>query len=205
MSQQQTKMAELQKGDIPPGVLNEKRRTIYNKMNNESITFTKYSYETNGDFTEMLIGVAPGGGPPPHYHNTYGEKFEAIDGELVVVIGESREHKKIGPGESAWVPMGTQHRFTNEGEGWVQAKASMIPASPGFERALYIVFGLAEDDLVVQGGLPKSLVQTAIISSMSDMRFPGISGWFLNSVVDVLAWYGKWSGEEERLLQKYWH
>lgn len=197
-------MSEKRDRTIPPGVLDEKRRTVYNKVNKETITFTKYGYETDGAMTEAIIGVAPGGGPPPHYHVTYSEKFEPIDGILTVVLGDKDEHRKIGPGETAWVPMGTKHRFTNDTEGWINSKGSVFPASAGFERALYILFGLADDDLVQKDGMPKSLVQTAVISKMSDMKFTGISGMLLNALVDVLAWYGRWSGEEERLLQKYW-
>ncbi len=194
-------MAQKRDRNIPPGVLDASRRTITNKTSKEVITWHKYGYETNGQLAEATIDVLPGGGPPLHYHTTYNEKFEGLEGQATLYVND--KVVKLNPGETLFVPMGTRHRFTSE-NGLVKLKGQVLPASAGFERSLYILFGLNNDDLAGPDGLPKSLVQMAIIGEMSDMRFPGLGGMFVNLLTKVLAWYGRVSGEEERLLQKYW-
>ena len=196
---------KIQKRDrnVPPGVLSEARRTIVNKVTGESITWLKYGYETNGELSEATVDCNEGGGPPLHYHTTYNERFEAVEGQATIFVGDAKTPKRLNPGETAWVPMGTHHRFTSE-NGVIKMKGQVIPSLPGFERSLYILFGLAQDDQCNKEGLPNSIVQTAIISRMSDMKFPGLSGVFMNMLIEMFAWYGRVSGEEERLLQKYW-
>ena len=187
--------------DVPPGILDESRRTIVNKVTGETVFWTKYGYETNGQLSEAMVDCKQGGGPPLHYHTTYNERFEAVEGQATIFVGD--EIRRINPGESSFVPMRTKHRFTSE-KGVIKMRGEVFPSSRGFERSLYVLFGLAQDDQTDTEGMPKSLMQTAIISNMSDMKFPGVSGVFMNMLVGVLAWYGRVSGEEERLLQKYW-
>ena len=187
--------------NVPPGILNEARRTIVNKVTGETVFWNKYGYETKGELSEATIDCQSGGGPPLHYHTTYNERFESVEGRFTIFVGDKVRH--LNHGETSFIPMGTTHRFTSE-EGVSRAKGQVLPSSPGFERSLYILFGLAGDDQLDKEGLPKSLVHTAIISSMSDMLFPGIGGAFMNMLIGVFAWYGRVSGEEERLLQKYW-
>ena len=187
--------------NVPPGILNEARRTIVNKVTGETVFWNQYGYETKGELSEATVDCQQGGGPPPHYHTTYNERFEGVEGRVTMFIGDKAIH--LDPGESQLVPMGAKHRFTSE-EGIIKARVQIFPFSLGFERSLYILFGLAGDDQLDKEGMPKSIIQTAIISSMSDMLFPGIGGAFMNMLVGILAWYGRISGEEERLLQKYW-
>jgi hypothetical protein len=45
-----------------------------------------------------------------------------------------------------------------------------------------------------------------VCADMSDMYFPGIIWRTLGSIfVKTVAAYGRWSGEEERLLKRYWY
>lgn len=189
---------------VPPGILDPKRRTITNKNTGEVVTWRKYGYETNGELAEAEISCAPGGGPPLHFHTTYNEKFEAVEGITSLYLGDAKEPITLLPGQTAWVPMGTKHRFTNLQKELIRMKGQVIPASAGFERSMYILFGLNEDGMANKEGVPKSIVHTAIISKMSDMKFAGVSGMIMNAMLSAFAWYGEWSGEEERLLQKYW-
>jgi quercetin dioxygenase-like cupin family protein len=196
-------MASKRDRNIPPGVLSADRRTIVNKMMGERAEFRKYSYETEGKTSEITIWVRPGGGPPSHYHTTYAERFTVDDGELIVKLGNAKTIT-LKAGQSADVPTGVTHTFTAEGDKEVKFHASVIPAHPGFERGLYILYGLSGDDLLTPQGLPKSMIHTALIVDMSDMFFPGAQGLLMNCMVRILAVYGRWSGEEEKLLQKYW-
>lgn len=191
--------------NIPPGVLDEKRRTIRNKNTGETITWKTYGYETKGEKAVAELVCNPGGGPPLHYHTTYAERFEAVDGELGVTIGAKRETLRLKPGERADVPIGTVHRFFNDGDKDITFKGFVLPAHAGFERSLYILFGLNNDGLAdPKTNLPHNILHTALIGDMSDMKFAGFQGRLMNYMGKVLAAYARWTGVEEELLQKYW-
>ena len=193
---------------IPPGVQDEKRRTITNKNSGEIITFQKYGYETEGKEAAALLICKPGGGPPIHYHNSYAERFEAVEGEMGVMLGKNHTTLKelhLRPGEGADIPIGAVHRFFNDGDKDVTFRGYVRPANSGFERSLYILFGLNNDGLAdPKTGMPLSMLHTALIGDMSDMRFPGFHGGMMNYVGKLLATYARWAGVEEELLKKYW-
>lgn len=78
------------------------------KATGETITFTKSTAETNGQFVENLVTLpASGDGPPAHRHVFQTEFFEAIEGKLGLDCG----NKKIvlEPGQSFTVPTNTLH------------------------------------------------------------------------------------------------
>lgn len=187
---------------VPPGMRDAKRRIITNKITGETVHVVKYGAETNGEFSAGDVTCLPGGGPPLHYHTSYRERFTAVEGDLIVKLdGDSLTLK---PGESAEVPIGKIHTFTTPKDQQVRFKAEIMPAHAGFERFLHIMYGLANDGLAGADGLPTSFVHKALLTSMSDIRFAGPSGLLANTLIGVVAWYGRWSGEEERLLKRYW-
>ncbi|OAP55379.1 hypothetical protein AYL99_10352 [Fonsecaea erecta] len=190
--------------NTPPGIRDEKRRTIINKNTGETITWTTYGYESGGKEASAVLVCKPGGGPPVHYHTSYAERFQAVEGELGVILG-NREPIHLKPGESADIPIGTSHRFFNDGDKDVTFKGFVLPGHAGFERSLYILFGLNNDGLAdPETGMPHSIVHTALIGEMSDMRFPGFQGGLMNYVGKVLALYARWTGVENELLRRYW-
>lgn len=66
------------------------------------------------------------------------------------------------------------------------------------------MYGLANDGLSNEHGVPRSMVHSALVADMLDTRFVGGRVAIMNMFVSILAAYGRWSGEEERLLQEYW-
>lgn len=50
------------------------------------------------------------------------------------------------------------------------------PGQPGFEKSIYILFGLTKDGLVGADGLPKNPVRTAVVADLGGMYFPGAGG-----------------------------
>lgn len=192
----------------------------------DTIHFEKYGAETDGEYSLVRITVKPGGGTPTHYHRSYAETFRPVSGILGLMLN-GREIK-IGPGEEAHVPTGSLHRFFNPTSAVPGGMASLDgkehrysqdslekgdivfvgevrPAHEGFEKGLYIIYGLANDGLSDEKGLPKSWVHLCLCAALSDMYFPG---WFdrIGSIfVNAVAAYARWSGEEEKLLKKYWY
>jgi len=97
------------------------------KATGETITFTKSTADTNGQFVETLVTLpASGDGPPTHRHILQTEFFEAIDGKLGVDCGD----KKIvlEPGQSFTVPANTLHRCYSLDGKETKFKAIFTPA-----------------------------------------------------------------------------
>lgn len=189
---------------VPPGVLDATRRTIANKNTREIVTWDKYGYETNGAEAVATATCLPGGGPPLHYHTSYAERFQPVHGDLGLILGDG-EPRVLESGETADVPIGVSHRFFNDSSKEVKFKAWVLPAHPGFEQSLYIMFGLNNDDLAdPKTGLPNSILHTAVVADLGDMRFPGLTGRLINYFTKLLAMYARWTGVEEELLRKYW-
>jgi mannose-6-phosphate isomerase-like protein (cupin superfamily) len=197
-------MASTNFNNEPPGVRDESRRTLTNKVVKDIVFFEKYGSETNGECTRVRVQVKPQGGTPIHYHRSYAEQFFPTQGILGVVLGT--QTLNLPPGESAIVPIGTYHRFFNPS---TTEDCSFVgearPSHEGFERGLYIIYGLANDGLCDEEGTPKSIMHLSLIADMSDMFFPGLMGSIGLPFLKAMAAYGRWSGEEERLLKLYWY
>lgn len=93
----------------------------------ETITFTRSTADTNGEFVEMIVSLpASGDGPPLHRHVFQTEFFEAIDGKL----GLDCAGKKLvlEPGQSFTVTANTFHCcYSVEGKA-ITFKAIFKPA-----------------------------------------------------------------------------
>jgi mannose-6-phosphate isomerase-like protein (cupin superfamily) len=97
------------------------------KATGETITFTKSTADTNGQFVETLVTLpASGEGPPAHRHVFQTELFEAIDGKLGLDCGDKKV--VLEPGQSFTVPINTLHRcYSVEGKE-IKFKATFTPA-----------------------------------------------------------------------------
>ena len=87
----------------PPGIHDEARRTISNPMVKDFITFVKYGAETNSEYTELHLKLAPEGEASPHFHTRYTETFTAIKGTVGVYAGAAGK-LNLEPGESRLIP-----------------------------------------------------------------------------------------------------
>lgn len=190
---------------VPPGVKDPSRRTIENPVAGEVGTFLKYTYETGGEYAEAEATCAPGGGPPLHYHRHYAEHFTAIEGDLLLFTSSDTKADPLHlkPGEHFRIPIGTLHRFSAGPEG-AKFKVRVEPGDEGFEKSIYILFGLARDGLLGTDCLPKNPIHTAVVGSLGGMYFPGAAGALLNGVTMAMAAYARWSGVQDALIKKYW-
>ena len=64
-------------------------RRIYNPLQKDTVTFLKTAADTNGEYTLVEVELADGGGVGLHYHKTYAEAFECIEGEVQVRLGKT--------------------------------------------------------------------------------------------------------------------
>jgi quercetin dioxygenase-like cupin family protein len=89
----------------------DRGRRYYHPQQKDYATFLQTSEETGGERTLIEIEVAPGGGNDPHFHKTYDEHFEVLEGALEVRTGD--ETRTLRPGEKAVAPRNTRHNFRN--------------------------------------------------------------------------------------------
>lgn len=175
-------------------------RTIYNPIFDDTVTFKRFSYETGGEYTLLEIDLAPGGGNAMHYHNRFTETFIAVEGELGVDLG--RRSYLLSEGEQMTVDKGQVHRFYNPGDERIVFQVKIEPGSAGFERALYIMYGLTQDGYARENGLLKEFDHTAIFLSLSDTRVPGIMN-IMNPLFKRAANRAERSGLQDELLERY--
>jgi quercetin dioxygenase-like cupin family protein len=156
------------------------RRRYYNSGQKDYATFLKASEETGGELTLIAIEVAPGGGPPPHYHKTYDEHFEVLEGTLEVLLGN--EKHTLRPGQRAVAPKNTRHCFENLTGTPTTSLVEMRPGQPGFEKAVKAGYGLAAD-----GRNPLyHAYQLAVLLEWSEIRMTGVLG-LLDPLLGLLA------------------
>ncbi len=153
--------------------------------------------------TQVRITLGPGGGNPVHYHTTFEETFIPEKGRLGVFLG--KRELILSPGETATVPLRTNHRFFNPSDTEeIVFSGQTNPGLENFEQGLYIVYGLARDGLTDKEGIPTSIVHLALFVTMSNTLLPGWGFWFMRPFFAALYWYAVWSGEKDRLVNKYW-
>jgi quercetin dioxygenase-like cupin family protein len=175
-------------------------RRIYNPIQKDYATFLETSEETGGERTLIEIEVAPDGGTPPHYHLTYAEHFEVLEGALEVMVGGVT--RTLKEGEKATVPANTLHNFHNATDGPVRFLVEFRPGHGGFEKALKVAYGLAADGKANSRGLPKNPYHTALLFEWGEGRMPGIFT-LIEPLFRVLARRARRKGIDRELEARY--
>jgi quercetin dioxygenase-like cupin family protein len=147
-------------------------RRYYHSLQKDYATFLETSEESGGEHTLIEIEVAPGGGNEPHYHKTYEEHFEVIEGSLEVLVG--RETRVLRPGERAVAGRNVLHRFRNPTGSHTRFLVELRPGHAGFEKAIKAGYGLAADGLTGPTSVPKNIYHLAVLLDWSEMRVPGL-------------------------------
>ena len=83
--------------------------------------------DTGGRFFGFIATEPPGGGPPPHTHDSEDELFVVLEGEFTFTIGGCVT--KAGPGGSAVAPRGLAHCFKNCSEDSARMLVAFTPGS----------------------------------------------------------------------------
>jgi quercetin dioxygenase-like cupin family protein len=181
------------------GRANAERR-YYHPLQKDHATFLETSEETGGEYTLIEIEVAPGGGNPPHYHKTYDEYFEVVEGALEVLVG--KETLTLRPGEKAVAEKNTLHRFRNPTAEPTTFLVKLRPGSAGFEKALKAGYGLAADGRTFADGTPKNPYHLAVLLEWSEMRVPGVFT-LAEPLLSLLAKRARRKGIDRELNEEY--
>ena len=148
----------------------EHARRIYNPLIDDYVTFVETSAESGGTRTIAEIDLAPGGGNPLHYHRTFREIFEAIEGRVGLELNGKTLY--LEPGDPpATADIGVYHRFFNDSAERCIFRVTLEPGSANFEKALMVAYGLARDGLVSPNQLPKNIYHLALVAVWSDTVF----------------------------------
>ncbi|MBO2009971.1 cupin domain-containing protein [Hymenobacter negativus] len=177
------------------------QRKIINPVIQDTVTFVRTSAETAGRFTELVLTLRPGGGPPPHFHTRFTETFTAIEGELVINTSAAQP-LVLRPGDSYTVPIGAVHSFTNASAQEITFRAVIRPGHEGFENSLRLVYGLAADGLTDAKSVPKQFTHLAIMAVLGDLNLPGLRR-VLAPVLRWVAHRAQRKGTMQALLAKY--
>lgn len=178
----------------------QNERRIYNPVQKDYVTFLRTSEDTNGQCTLVEVELAAGGGVGIHFHKTYSEKFDVLEGELKVQLGKTVHLLKSG--DSATAHPSVVHRFFNTSDKVCKFKVELNPASKGFEQSLQIGYGLARDGQTNKNGFPKSALALAWLFEISESNLPGWRSVF-EFILRAQAKRAKVKGIDKQLLEKY--
>lgn len=175
-------------------------RKIYNPIQKDYVTFLKTSDETNGEYTLVEVELADGGGVGIHYHKTYAEHFECVEGELQVMLGKTLHTLK--PGEKASAEPHVNHLFQNRSGKTCKFICELRPASKGFEQSLQIGYGLARDGQAKPNGFPKDARALGWLFEISESNLPGWRSIF-EFILRKQAKKAVKAGLDKELIEKY--
>ncbi|MDP9793928.1 mannose-6-phosphate isomerase-like protein (cupin superfamily) [Catenuloplanes nepalensis] len=151
-------------------------RVIANPVMGVEVTFLKAVDDPGGDQVESLVRIPAGEiGPPPHYHLDFEERFTAVEGTLHMDLGDQRG-LRLEPGESVLVPRTVRHRYYNAGD---RDAVFRFEATPGaaYERATRAAFGLARDGRTDHRGVPRELLDKALMFDLAGSFAEGPPLW----------------------------
>jgi quercetin dioxygenase-like cupin family protein len=179
--------------DLPQGLRDPERRTVTNVLFKDKAVLLEYSHETGGTHTKSALTLEARGGNPLHFHRTYAEHFQCISGTLSVELGRNPKID-LQPGESLLVPMRQNHRFFNATDETVEAEIPIYPGNVGFEKGIYIAYGLADDGLCNSDGIPKNFLHMCVFTCISHITLPGVFGGLMGLVMSAGAWVARKTG-----------
>jgi quercetin dioxygenase-like cupin family protein len=175
-------------------------RKIYNPIQKDYVTFLKTAADTNGESTLVEVELADGGGVGLHFHKTYSERFDCLEGEVQVQL--NNELLILKPGESANAAPNINHLFRNRSGKPCRFKVELKPASRGFEQSLQVGYGLANDGLCRKNGFPKDPLALAWLFDISESNLPGWRSIF-EFILRKQAKKARKKGLDKKLLDKY--
>ena len=167
--------------------------TLQNPVTGEVMIFHRTSHETGGEVVQVETTVRPGGFVAArHVHPYQTERFEVLEGELGLLVGD--RELVAGQGDVATVQPGTPHRFWNAGEGEARFLCEVRPALE-FESLIETMFTLAAEGKTNRKGIPNPLRLAVIARSHFDtVRLPFPPAWLQRWALAIAATFGSLLG-----------
>jgi mannose-6-phosphate isomerase-like protein (cupin superfamily) len=181
---------------------NMKKRVFYNPKIKDKVTVLKTADETGNDHILVEVELAPGGGTPKHYHTSFTETFIAVEGTLGVDVG--KKIFRVQRNQEVTANKNDVHRFYNPGEETIRFQVKISPAENRFLESLCIGYGLADDGLTNNKGIPKKFDHLAVLLDHSDSRFTGFLG-LIEPILLSRARKARKKGVMIELIERYCH
>jgi mannose-6-phosphate isomerase-like protein (cupin superfamily) len=175
-------------------------RVLINPILKDKITFLKTTAETNGEYVQFRVELAPGGQVLWHYHTAFTERFEVVDGELHVDL--NGEHLVLETGQTTLVPLHAAHRFHNPSSKPITFIAEVRPARQ-FEKNLRISYGLARDGKSTARGIARNPLYLAVTFQYAETYVPGFPAWVQKAAFAPLAIVARMLGVDKALVRRY--
>ena len=171
------------------------KRTIFNPIIKDNITFVKTSADTNGELTWLSVELAPKGGNDLHFHENFEETFIAVEGTLGITLEDKELF--LEPGESMTVPINVLHRFYNPNNHSIRFETKVKPANRNLEEFLQIIYGLARDGKTNKKSIPTNIHDIGILSLIGETSPPKNS--LLYRLSFIFNWLGRRAVKNGRL------
>ena len=175
-------------------------RRLSNPVQRTCVTFAETAEETRGHRTVVVVEMEPGSRDGVHCHTTFEERFEVLDGEIVLTIGGT--DRTLRRGETENVKPGVAHAVANRGGRAAQIRVDVTPGHTGYERSLRIRCGLARDGQLDEDGKPRNPFHLAVVHRLGD-TCPGPATGSIMPMVWLLGRIARAVGIERRLIARY--
>jgi quercetin dioxygenase-like cupin family protein len=170
---------------------------LVHPITGERLVFRRRARDTNAEFLEVLLNMAPGGFvSAAHVHPVQEERFEI--GGAAAMFRVNGVQRLYQPGDIAVIPPGTPHTWWNPSQEPVTAVIRFTPALDT-ETMFETFFGLAADGKVSSKGLPSILQAAVLLRAFHDeLRLPPPVGWVVGAGAIVLAPIARRMGYQAR-------
>ena len=146
-----------------------KKRTsplISNPITGEWIFGLIAAEDTNGEYEEGVVIFKPGNlGPPEHFHPTYDEYFEVIQGTFIFNISGKEQQAEVGT--KLLVKKGVPHSFRCVSDDYGVVIGGSRPCADVGD-VISTLFGMAHEGLLGTKGQPKLLQGMVLGSHFAD-------------------------------------
>ncbi|HVL94550.1 MAG TPA: quercetin 2,3-dioxygenase [Solirubrobacteraceae bacterium] len=138
----------------------------------DTMTFKATAESTGGSLMLLENLTTPGGGPPPHIHDTEDEFWYVLEGTFEVTI--DGEVHRLGAGGFAFAPAGCVHNFRNVGPTHARV---LVGFTPGGIEGFFRESGRpATDDGQAPPFDDAELARTMVAAPRYGLRLPGGDG-----------------------------
>ncbi len=166
----------------------------------QRITVLESGRETGGEYMRAHVEIEPGAGTPRHYHLTFSETFDVLEGSLMVECDGRRT--VAGPGDRLTAPIGAHHRFANETAGEVVFLLEVRPARR-IDDSLWLLAGLAGDGKTTKSWIPRNPLNLAVVFEVTESYTTGLPLWLQRGIFGPLARLARLLGVDRSLARAY--
>ena len=164
-------------------------QTVVNPVTGERLLFELTSNETDGELTRFQATIDPGGFvASAHLHPRQTERFEVLEGSLMLVRGPER--LELHEGDTALIPAKTPHRFWNASDAPVRFRCDVRP-SLQIESLIETMYGLAAAGKTNGKGMPNPLRLAVVARHHFDtVRLPLVPQLLQRAALVPGSWFG---------------